>query len=126
LMKEKKLSGLPVVDKDGRVTGCISSDDIKQLGFDLRFFKLLGFSIKDYLESLRTRSLDKVEPYAVEPAVPRPNVISVQPSQTLSKVLRLATFYEVHRVFVTEPQGKLIGVITLRDFLEAIFDTNRT
>jgi CBS domain-containing protein len=117
LMKEKKLSALPVVDQEGRVTGCISADDIKHLGFEMKFFGILGHPISEYLKALKNLHIE-----TIELSIPKPNVVNVQPTHTLCKVIRLVTFYEIHRVFVTEPQGRLLGVITLRDILKVLFE----
>jgi len=126
VVKEKKLSALPVVDSEGRVIGCISSDDIKQLGFDMRFFGILQHSLIEYFDILKTQNVDKSEPYDGELAIPRPAVVSVLPTQDLRRVLRLATLYEIHRVFVAEAQGKLLGVITLKDILQVLFKEQRS
>jgi len=126
IMKEKKLSALPIVDSQNRVIGCISSNDIKQLGFDMRYFGLLEHSVLEYLHSLRTHSTTESEPYNIKMTIPIPDVVSVLPNQDLRRVLRLLTFYEIHRVFVADSQGKLLDVITLRDVLKVLFEDQRS
>jgi len=65
LMKEKNVSGVAVVDNEGKLIGNISSTDLKLVGFDMSYFEFLGRSVKEYLHwinQISTQSGPRSEP----------------------------------------------------------------
>jgi len=119
LMKEKRISAVGVVDAHGKLVGCISVDDIKTMGYDVQYFEMLATSVGQYIEAIR-KSRATMPEYILDQSVERPRVIACQPSATLSHVIKLASFYDVHRLFVTDDKSCPIGVIALRDILRAL------
>jgi IMP dehydrogenase len=90
LMRKYEISGLPVVEK-GKLVGILTSRDV-------RFEKNLGQPV----EKLMTRKLVTV-PLGV--------------SQERSKELLHA--HRIEKLLVTDDQGALVGLITIRDLLQA-------
>jgi len=119
LMKDKKISAVGVLDMEGKLIGCVSTDDIKVLGYDIRYFQMLGTSVGQYIEGVRQAKMMGPE-YATDQTVQRPPLIACQPTATLGHVIKMASFYDVHRVFVIDQKSRPVGIIALRDILRAL------
>jgi len=130
-MKEKRVSGLAVVNSSGVIVGNISVSDLKLLEFDLIFFNLLGTSVKEYLRLVSKPELLYERPIRFQPLrealslSPRP-VVTCRLSDSLGYIMAILNHYNIHRVYVVDDQEKPIGVVSLHDVLSHIMDTRRT
>jgi len=124
-MVDRRVSGLAVVDDWGCLVGNISISDFKLCGYDSRFWDLLGKSVNEYMKevlakpevNIRTRVLYSLTTKEVMPAV------KCYEDDSLQVVVKLFSFYGVHRLFVVDSQRKPIGVITLSDLLKEVVPT---
>jgi len=114
LLSEKQISGLPVCDADGTVTGVISEADIVRteqgigpdVGGRLRwFFRRLD----DDLDKLRARTAGEA---MTSPA------LTVRPIEQVSAAARLMLLHRVNRLPVVA-DGKLVGIVTRADLVRA-------
>jgi CBS domain-containing protein len=130
-MKEKRLSGLAVVNSEGVIVGNISVSDLKLLEFDMIFFNLLGNSVKEYLRLVSSPELLYERPIRFRPLrealslLPRP-VVTCKLSDSLGYIMAILNHYNIHRVYVVDDKEKPIGVVSLHDVLSHIMDTRRT
>ena len=99
------ISGLPVVDKGGRIIGVVSATDVltaeaeaesatEAVGRDL----MLDTSVRDIM-------------------TPRP--FTVMPDEDVREAARQMLYAEVHRLFVAEGD-RLVGVISSTDIVRAV------
>jgi CBS domain-containing protein len=99
------ISGLPVVDKGGRIIGVVSATDVltaeaeakseaEAVGRDL----MLDTSVRDIM-------------------TPRPYTVS--PDEDVREAARQMLYAEVHRLFVAEGD-RLVGVISTTDIVRAV------
>ena len=99
------ISGLPVVDKGGRIIGVVSATDVltaeaeaesatEAVGRDL----MLDTSVRDIM-------------------TPRP--FTVTPDEDVREAARQMLYAEVHRLFVAEGD-RLVGVISSTDIVRAV------
>jgi CBS domain-containing protein len=99
------ISGLPVVDKSGRIIGVVSATDVltaeaeaesgtEAVGRDL----MLDTSVRDIM-------------------TPRP--FTVAPDEDVREAARQMLYAEVHRLFVAEGD-RLVGVISTTDVVRAV------
>lgn len=93
LMTERHISGLPVLDADGRPIGVIT--------------------LSDLVDAERRRDAALVRDLMLG------FVLGVPPDAPLMRAIRVMVTDEVHRVLVLE-DGKLIGILTTMDALRAI------
>jgi len=117
-MVDRKLSGLPVVDKDGQVVGMITEGDLlrraeigtqgKEPGWFALFFTP-GSAAFDYV---RTHAR-KVE------MLMSPNVVSIAPSAEVAEAARLMQDHGVKRLPVVE-NGRLVGILARADLLKLL------
>ena len=91
LMKENKIGGIPVVDKQHQLVGILTNRD-------LRF------------EHDRKRKVAEV--------MTRENLITAPEGTDLKKAEKILRQYKIEKLPVVNKQGKLIGLITYRDILQ--------
>ena len=96
LFSERKITGAPVVDEQGKLVGVISETDIIR----------------------KTTSIGAWSPSLAGQIMTKP-VVTVSPTDTLQRVCELMYNRRIHRVVVAEgPQIR--GIITTMDILRAI------
>lgn len=91
LMKENKIGGIPVVDKNYQLVGILTNRD-------LRF------------EHDRKRKIAEV--------MTKENLITAPEGTDLKKAEKILRQYKIEKLPVVSRQGKLIGLITYRDILQ--------
>jgi len=118
-MVKNRVSGLAVVDDLGCLVGNISISDFKLCGYEARFWDLLGLSVHDYMKevivkpeaNIRTKVLYSL---GLKDKIP---LVKCDQDDSLQVVVKLFSFYGVHRLFVVDAQRKPIAVISLADLL---------
>lgn len=98
LLLREKISGLPVVDLNGRVIGIVTEFALLAIAYDVsvRQEKVLKHMTTD--------------------------LITVAPSDSIRKVADLCIMHRVRRVPVVE-NGRLVGLIARCDVLQGIYET---
>lgn len=91
LMKENKIGGIPIVNKQGKLIGILTNRD-------LRF------------EKNNQRKVTEI--------MTRENVISAPKGTTLKQAEKILEQYKIEKLPVTDKSGKLIGLITYKDILK--------
>ncbi|MCI0664202.1 MAG: CBS domain-containing protein [Acidobacteria bacterium] len=96
LFSERKITGAPVIDEQGKLLGVISETDIIR----------------------KTTSIGAWSPSLAGQIMTKP-VVTVAPTDTLQRVCELMFNRRIHRVVVAE-QSKIVGIITTMDILRSI------
>ena len=122
LMRERRVSGLPVVDA-GRLAGVITEGDmLRQLHrVDVPgYIDILGgvFPIpgSGHLE----RQLREITAYRVDQLMTR-NVVTAAPDEDVAEAARRMERRRVRRLPVLDGTGRLVGIVTRSDLLRAVF-----
>lgn len=121
ILAKNKISGVPVVDDQGRVLGMVSEADIILQDVDLHFPYYIQFlesviylqSIHKFEERFRKAFGSKVT------EVMSDEVVSVSPDATVREVATLMADRNVNRLPVTEDE-RLVGIVTRGDIVRAI------
>jgi len=92
LVKEKKFSGLPIVDDQGKLVGILTNRDI-------RFTTNLDSEIKDFMTS--------------------ENLITVREDIRMEEAKRLLHINKIEKLPVVDKDNYLKGLITLKDIIKA-------
>jgi CBS domain-containing protein len=124
LMREHELPGVPVVDDDNRVVGIVTEADLvirdEQADIHLpHHIDLLGGVI--FLES--TKHFEERLRHAIASTVAdmmTPNPITVKPDDSVESAARVIAERKHNRVPVVDDDGRLLGVVTRVDVLEAL------
>ncbi len=101
LLTRREISGAPVIDEAGRPVGVVSRGDI--LVHDREAV--------DDLADADERGVPRVRD------IMTPVVFCVSPDAPASRVVREMVELKVHRLFVVDDLGTLVGVITVLDVL---------
>jgi len=120
LMAARRVSGLPVVDENGRVVGMMSEGDVLAWheGFserEARWFDLLaeGFELApDFLREVQEQRR-KIKSFM------SPNPITVTETTAARDIASLMHAHGIKRVPVTR-EGKLVGIVTRADLVRAL------
>ena len=121
ILAKNKISGVPVVDGEGRVLGMVSEADIILQDADLHFPYYVQFlemviylqSVHKFEERVRKQIASKVSEIMTE------EVVSVPPDESVREVATLMADRGVNRLPVVE-DGRLVGIVTRGDIVRAI------
>jgi CBS-domain-containing membrane protein len=124
LLTDKGFSAAPVIDDAGRPVGVLSRSDL--LVHDRERGDYLPHSPAYFYEQeLKTRKGDAVTGFEVENVDPTtvrdlmtPAIFSVGPDTPAAKVVSEMLGLHVHRLFVVDQAGVLVGVISTMDILK--------
>jgi CBS domain-containing protein len=123
VLREHELPGVPVVNEGGRCVGIITEEDLILTGEDAdlhlpHYFQLFGGFV--FLESLghfEERLRKAVAATAADLMTEHP--ITIEPSSSVEEAARLIARKKHNRLPVVE-HGRLVGVVTRLDVLEAL------
>ncbi|MBC7293004.1 MAG: CBS domain-containing protein [Thermoleophilia bacterium] len=124
ILAKYKISGVPVVDPDGRVLGMVSEADIILQDADLHFPYYIQFldsviylqSFHRFEERFRKAFGTKVSDVMTK------EVITVSPDASIHDAATLMADHKVNRLPVVE-EGRLIGIVTRGDIVRAIAES---
>ncbi len=122
LLTENKVSGLPVVDQEGRVIGMVSEGDLIYQDKKLHtpaFLEILGGVI--YLENPQRLGQDLSKMTAVKAG----EIMTVKPytvkeDATVEDIATIMVERQINRVPVVDNEGKLLGIVSRQDLVKAM------
>ncbi len=91
LMRENRIGGIPIIDKNGKLTGILTNRD-------LRFERDVTIKISEVMT--------------------KENLITAPEGTDLKKAEKILRQYKIEKLPVVDKQGKLIGLITYRDIIQ--------
>ena len=122
VLLNNNISGVPVVDDEGKVIGIATEGDIIVKDTDLhfpRYFKLLDSII--YLESL-TKFKNNLKKHLATKVyeIMTSNVISCSPDTPVDDVANLMVDNKINRIPVLSEDKKLSGIITRANIVKSM------
>lgn len=119
IIADRHISGLPVVNGEGKLVGVISDSDLlwQETGVEPPAYIMLLDSII-YLENPATyeKDLRKAMGLTVREVMSdRP--ISVKPDKPLREAAQMMQKHHIHRLPVLDDEGKLVGILTRGDII---------
>jgi len=108
ILDKYRLSGIAVVDKQGRLVGNTSGADLKLFVLDQGNLSL-NVPILDYLSQIRLHQSSPID-------IQHPSC-SVMPENPLARVISKLAVTRFHRIFVVDSANHPVGVIALTDIL---------
>jgi len=124
LLQENDISGLPVVDKEGRVVGMITEGDLIRRASRIEapgYLEILGGLIylgspKKFVDELqRAMALEAGKMMSGE-------VVSIRPDQSLESAATLMVKHNINRLPVVDDEEKLVGIVSRRDIMKHLYD----
>ncbi|BAU42748.1 MULTISPECIES: CBS domain-containing protein [Cyanophyceae] len=121
LIAERRISGLPVVDADGKLVGVLSEADLmwRETGPTPPPYIMILDSVI-YLENpgKHERELHKALGQTVgEVMTGKKEIVTTKPSQTLQSAAKLMHDRDTTRLPVLDDSGKVIGILTRGDIV---------
>lgn len=122
LLFNNKISGVPVVNEDGKVVGMVSETDLIQKEKEPRlpsYIEVLGSIIyiegtKHYQEELRKMVATKVADIMTT------QVFTVHEDENVEKVAEIMIEKRVNRIPVVDEKGKIQGIVSRSDMLKPL------
>lgn len=128
ILAERRISGLPVVDADGKLVGVISETDLmwRESGVTPPAYIMLLDSVI-YLENPARyeRDLHKALGETVGEVMTR-NPTTITPNQSLQEAARLMHEDGVHRLPVLDSTQHVVGILTRGDIVRAMASEQST
>lgn len=122
LLLDNNISGVPVVDNDGKMIGIATEGDIIVKDTDLhfpRYFKLLDSII--YLESLTKFKNSLKKHLAIKVSeIMTSDVISCSPETPVDDIANTMVENKINRIPVLSADGKPAGIITRADIIKSM------
>lgn len=123
LMIEHNISGLPVLDSQGKLAGIVTEGDLIRRAARFKvpgFLPILGGLVflddpQEFIAELRRAMAVNVGRLMSR------EVYSVKPEDTLEKAATLMLRRRVKRLPVVDEQGRLAGIVARRDLVEALY-----
>ncbi len=125
MMIDLGVAALPVVDSDHRPVGVLSQTDIvrhdrEKTDYPLRVADFYGRVVLERADmGLSDLHIENVDTALVTEMM-TPLVYAVKPEASLVEVVRLMLEKHIHRVFVLDATGVLIGVVSTFDVLRQL------
>lgn len=118
MLKEKKISGIPVIETDGSIVGIVTVTDILKILKEIYQWqeierKTVGLSVSELLgkESLNKKVKD----------VMTKNVFTLDENKTVKDLMQLMFTKNAHTIPITR-DGRLVGIIGKRDLVYSCFE----
>ncbi|MBD2254532.1 CBS domain-containing protein [Nostoc parmelioides] len=122
ILAERRISGLPVVDNDGKLLGIISETDLmwQETGVTPPAYIMFLDSVI-YLQNpaVYERDLHKALGQTVGEVMSK-NPVTVSPEKSVKQAAQLMHDRNVHRLPVLDDEGQVIGILTRGDIIRAM------
>jgi len=117
IFKEKRISGVPVVDKNGNIIGIITLTDLLRILDQIYKWREIE---KKVSELKLSEMFEKEKSEAKVENIMTKDVFTISEDKTIDDVMRMMFGKGVHTIPVTKG-GRLVGVIGKRDLISACF-----
>jgi CBS domain-containing protein len=118
ILAERRISGLPVVDANGKLAGVISETDLmwRETGVTPPAYIMILDSII-YLENPAKydRDLHKALGQTVGEVMTKKDIATIAPEQSIRNAAQLINERKVHRLIVIDEAKHVVGVLTRGD-----------
>mmetsp|Transcript_2890 Transcript_2890/g.7933 ORF Transcript_2890/g.7933 Transcript_2890/m.7933 type:complete len:363 (-) Transcript_2890:261-1349(-) len=114
LMKDRNISAVAVVDAEGHLLANISNSDVKTMLGQNRVLSLAQTAM-DFVAAVRAGDAARTSSGKSTAAA-----MHVHPETTVKQLISKLAATKVHRMYVCDAEGLLIGVVSLKDILRAL------
>ncbi|BCL36877.1 CBS domain-containing protein [Nostoc sp. MS1] len=122
VLAERRISGLPVVDDDGKLLGIISETDLmwQETGVTPpAYFMFLDSVIYLQNPTAYDRDLHKALGQTVGEVMSK-NPVTITPDESVKQAAQLMHDRKIHRLPVLDDAGQVIGILTRGDIIRAM------
>ncbi|MEM0243230.1 MAG: CBS domain-containing protein [Candidatus Aenigmatarchaeota archaeon] len=101
-MIEKDISGLPILDDEGKVVGIISRTDIIKLSEHYTKEELEKLKVEDFLKKRRKK------------------IIVAKPNTPIKKIIKIMMKENISRIPIIDENRKIVGIVSKSDIIRII------
>ncbi len=117
---ERRISGAPVVDREGRLRGVISQTDLVRRDREMRPASELPAFYQPAEKVVDASGYQVEDPdYARVRDIMTPAVLAAEEETPIEEVARMMLRKRIHRIIITR-RGRLVGIVTTMDMLRAL------
>ncbi len=130
ILADNKISGLPVVDPEGKLVGVITETDIVDFATKLHVVPLIGTSgwISPYVDVTEMTKFKKgftlLAKTKVEKVMSK-RPVTVAEDVQIHEVALLMKKKDVNRILVVDKEGKVVGIIARADLVNFLAEWKR-
>jgi len=114
IMCQNNVSALPVLSSNNQLVGNISESDLRAIQSNAQYLKLLYLPVGEYLEAMRKHETTLPRARKAKP------LVKCELIDTYRSVVERVVETKVHRCYVVDGSGTMIGVISLHDILRSL------
>lgn len=117
LLENKQISGLPVIDKEGKLVGMFTEKDILSYMLPSYIEKVGRFIYEENPKSTKRKfmELSKIKVSQIM----RKDVVTTSEDTTICEVARIMLTQKARRIPVIDKVGKVLGIVARCDILKA-------
>jgi len=105
-LKQHKVSGIGIVDQEGRLKGTFSPSALKYFGIGNKVLSIGGSTMREFVASVQ---------------LPKEYPLSLLKTATACQVIAKFSQSGTHRIFVVDPENRPEGIISLVDVIDLFF-----
>ncbi|MFA6184473.1 MAG: CBS domain-containing protein [Parcubacteria group bacterium] len=119
LLVEKRIHGVPVVDKNNKVIGIITETNFfAKVDGDLYLSKFIKTVTKNKLPDVSDlNSQSQITPKTTVETIMTKKCITVEPEMEIEKLFEVFRKKGFHTIPVTDKEKNLLGIVTLADII---------
>lgn len=118
LFKEKKINGLPVVDEKDALVGVVTMTDMLKILDSIYTWRVLKLRADGHIDLSSWHQEEKLK--SIVKNIMTKEVYTLNEQSTIEDLMRLVFTKNIHTIPVLR-EGKLIGVVEMRDLVYACF-----
>ena len=121
ILNENKISGVPVINKDGKLVGIVTKSDVLVTFLDFGIDLNLRIGLKDILELEQEKGSAevKLETEMEINDVMTPNPITASEDTPIEKLAEIMIDKKIHRIIITK-DNSIVGIISTLDLLHYV------
>jgi len=113
-LSKNKISAVGVVNENGELIGNLSLTDLRSIG-EIEGLAQLNLPIKGYQQRIEALSSERTIPHYKYP-------VKANETDTLDSIIQTLITYNIHRIYIVDNLNKPIGILSLIDILQELFD----
>lgn len=118
ILLDMQISGLPVIDKEGRLVGMFTEKGILKNILPTYLESVGKFIYADDPKGIKSK-VDNLASIKVEDIM-RKEVVTVDEDASLSEVARIMLTQKIRRIPVLNKEGKVVGIVARQDIVKAL------
>lgn len=116
-MHDKRVSGVAVVDDDGKIVGNISASDLKTIGYDGTLIARLFYPVSKFLKLIASHGHIPSPGHPPPPAAPP---VVAHRDTSFRALIGTLVNARIHRVYVVDDENRPAGVVGFSEVLRAV------